>query len=469
MKSLKILVCAVIVAAGIPAALGQPIIAQFRYVHAGADSANTPLGYPCSLPSRTPFSDGTVISIFWDHNNNGPDTTDRQPDSSNFNSFAFNGAHNGQGPGYFITPVNFIVQQPPEFPELLYYYLKVNSSGCCWTSRTFLLRSGAQMVSLTQFDWTCQDEACAEDPGIAPAAPTNCIATDNTECLEVAVTWEHDGANVAGFSVYEADSAHLAGAFTRFVRAANFAVDDERPRQYFVRAFNSLGALSPPSNADTGRTYLLHFTNNASGDVRGLHPRGSSVTLTMEQPEPNCPSNYTIYLLISSDCRSPWNRYAGDGGRPLAQDSLNTQITFRLPDATLFCCRILLADSSYDRGVVLHDTTRSVFSIGVINDTDEADALLPDHFALMQNYPNPFNPETEIVFMVPVTAQVRIKVYNVLGQEVRTLSNDIYTTGMHHLRWDGHSNGGVPMGAGVYFYRMEAPGYVQTMKMLMLK
>jgi hypothetical protein len=482
MKLLKILFCVLMVMGMASVSLAQPALAQIRFTNVGADSVNHHLRAPCDLATGVPFPDGTVIAIFWDNNANGPDTSDHQPTVGtgyaqvSFNSSTFNGTARGYGAGFFNFSSNLRIQQPARQSQgdTSLYYLQVNSGGTCWHSHSFLLRSGTTTVALRDSNWTCLNLSCGAS-GEPPHAPTNCVATDDAGCLAVTVTWQHDSLNVAGFNVYRNDTTHLAGAFTRLIRTANLAVDTDVPENFFVRAFNSLGAQSPSSNTDEGRTYLLRFVNGTSGDVRGTHAAGSAVTLFMERPTATCPSGYKIYLLQGAHRSGPWTRYAENGGHALAQDSLTTQITFHLPVDTVCFCRILLVDSSFDRGVKLYDTTSSVFYLGIsdtntcYSDVPDISRVLPDHYALLQNYPNPFNPETEIAFMVPMTAQVRIKVYNVLGQEVRTLANDVYTTGIHHLRWDGRSNGGVQLGAGVYFYRMEAPGYAQTMKMLMLK
>ncbi len=98
-----------------------------------------------------------------------------------------------------------------------------------------------------------------------------------------------------------------------------------------------------------------------------------------------------------------------------------------------------------------------------------ADNSLPTTFALNQNYPNPFNPTTQISFALPEASDVRIDVYNVLGQQVRTLVNSRLAAGMHEVTWDGRSEGGSSVSSGVYFYRLAAGDFSETRKMLMVK
>jgi flagellar hook assembly protein FlgD len=88
----------------------------------------------------------------------------------------------------------------------------------------------------------------------------------------------------------------------------------------------------------------------------------------------------------------------------------------------------------------------------------------------MQNTPNPFNPTTAIRFVVPEGgARVALRVYDVEGRLVRTLVDGHRPAGSQAAVWDGASDSGVASASGVYFYRLEAPGFTQTRKMVLLK
>ena len=93
----------------------------------------------------------------------------------------------------------------------------------------------------------------------------------------------------------------------------------------------------------------------------------------------------------------------------------------------------------------------------------------PEEFEVMQNYPNPFNPATEIQFTLPEVTHVKIAVYNILGQEVRVLVNEIIPGGYHTIQWDSRDNAGNMLSSGVYFYRMETEQYIRTHKMILLR
>ena len=102
------------------------------------------------------------------------------------------------------------------------------------------------------------------------------------------------------------------------------------------------------------------------------------------------------------------------------------------------------------------------------------DAGIPSSFELAQNYPNPFNPSTEIVFGLPSQSDVRLTVFNVLGQEVRVLVKGELPAGSHTATWDGRNNAGVSQASGLYFYKMEAVGgtagrFSEIRKMLLVR
>lgn len=96
---------------------------------------------------------------------------------------------------------------------------------------------------------------------------------------------------------------------------------------------------------------------------------------------------------------------------------------------------------------------------------------VPREFALAQNYPNPFNAGTVIRFDIPMgeDGNVRLTVYNVLGQTVRTLADREYVPGHHEVAWDGTDNNGSPTASGVYFYRIQTKHSSDTKKMTLLK
>jgi hypothetical protein len=93
---------------------------------------------------------------------------------------------------------------------------------------------------------------------------------------------------------------------------------------------------------------------------------------------------------------------------------------------------------------------------------------LPNEFVLYDNYPNPFNAQTLIEYQLPQSGHVKLVVYNLLGQEIKTLINKNHEAGRFNLVWDGKDNLGQAIPSSVYFYRIQAEGFAETKKMLLL-
>jgi hypothetical protein len=89
--------------------------------------------------------------------------------------------------------------------------------------------------------------------------------------------------------------------------------------------------------------------------------------------------------------------------------------------------------------------------------------------ALGQNYPNPFNPSTEIQFSVAARGKASLVIYNTAGRRVATLANEVLDAGVYRRRWTGRSDTGAPVASGVYFYRLQTPGFIQVKRMLLVK
>jgi hypothetical protein len=100
---------------------------------------------------------------------------------------------------------------------------------------------------------------------------------------------------------------------------------------------------------------------------------------------------------------------------------------------------------------------------------------VPTAFELNQNYPNPFNPSTTIKFTLPspkvgaATLPATLKIYNVLGEVVRTLLDEPMAPGVYHKIWDGRDDQGNQVASGIYFYRLRAGDFEDTKKMVLMK
>lgn len=103
-----------------------------------------------------------------------------------------------------------------------------------------------------------------------------------------------------------------------------------------------------------------------------------------------------------------------------------------------------------------------------ILDTEEENTI-PTSFTLSQNYPNPFNPMTTIRYDLPVTGNVEIVIYNILGEKISTLVNGMQQTGAKEVIWNGIDDFGRAVSAGIYIYQIRAGDYTKSRKMVLIK
>lgn len=104
---------------------------------------------------------------------------------------------------------------------------------------------------------------------------------------------------------------------------------------------------------------------------------------------------------------------------------------------------------------------------GIGSDPDPG--TVPRSYGLSQNYPNPFNPETTISYSVKEAGKVKIKIYNMHGQRVRTLVNGERPIGEYTITWDGKNERGDRVASGTYLYQLEIGDFHSTRKMVILK
>lgn len=106
------------------------------------------------------------------------------------------------------------------------------------------------------------------------------------------------------------------------------------------------------------------------------------------------------------------------------------------------------------------------YQLNVVTNVDDDKPLLLQSFELGQNYPNPFSSATEIPYKMEKQAEVIIKIYNVLGQEVRTFNLVSQNIGVHSIRWDGKNNFGDRVTPGIYFYQLQVGNETLVKKMI---
>ncbi|RMD65646.1 T9SS C-terminal target domain-containing protein [Candidatus Parcubacteria bacterium] len=109
------------------------------------------------------------------------------------------------------------------------------------------------------------------------------------------------------------------------------------------------------------------------------------------------------------------------------------------------------------------------FTLGPTS-VEDGEVSAPRSFELLQNYPNPFNPSTQITFVVPQEGRVKLTIYNVLGQQIRTLfDQNVSVPGVQRVVWDGRDGSGQVVPSGLYFYRLESKNTALSRRMILLK
>ena len=136
----------------------------------------------------------------------------------------------------------------------------------------------------------------------------------------------------------------------------------------------------------------------------------------------------------------------------------------------------LAANNSYSGQVIIlsndPDAQQTVIPVemylhsssGIVSTTE-----IPTTLQLRANYPNPFNPSTTIAFDLPRRMQVKLEVFNILGQRVAVLVNKKLAPGRYHLTWQARSTTGEPLPSGIYFYRLQADNQTRVRKMLLTR
>lgn len=127
-------------------------------------------------------------------------------------------------------------------------------------------------------------------------------------------------------------------------------------------------------------------------------------------------------------------------------------------------------EGTFDYICTIHPImTGSVVVTAVTGVDDEEQTGLPDKIEVSQNYPNPFNPTTTFSYALAERSHVRVTVYNIAGQEVRTLHNGEQPAGQYEITWNGTDSLGTEVASGIYLYRVMAGDFSETRKMVLIR
>ncbi|MFA6457275.1 MAG: T9SS type A sorting domain-containing protein, partial [Bacteroidota bacterium] len=177
-------------------------------------------------------------------------------------------------------------------------------------------------------------------------------------------------------------------------------------------------------------------------------------------------ANRTIDVKVAM-IAAPNTNYSKSGSFYLTTAKKHFSYDFTMGDATDNNARIVFNCGLSDVDVFIDNVSvKQLVPAG----TESGNIVLPDGFELHQNYPNPFNPSTTIRYALPVKCRVTLQIYNVLGQVLATLVNNVKDAGWHQAAWNAAAS------SGIYFYRIEAVGnehpnvhFLQVRKMILMQ
>ncbi len=163
-----------------------------------------------------------------------------------------------------------------------------------------------------------------------------------------------------------------------------------------------------------------------------------------------------------------WVIHPGPGGHYLVSNYRNIGVS--MPDSICWHYLGFLADATYAN----FDEIEVYSGLEGVEDYDPR-SVIPKVFELYQNYPNPFNVSTMVRYSIPDRDierrpyHITLKIYNILGQEVRTLVDQEQPTGDYRVLWDGRDNSGKDVSSGVYFCRLKTGKFTRARKMILLR
>ena len=164
--------------------------------------------------------------------------------------------------------------------------------------------------------------------------------------------------------------------------------------------------------------------------------------------------------------------YAGSDATPENYHYLVTNTTesdedFWNPEA--------IVESSYETGIYIYaiafdwnGNPSPDFDAGYFVDVED-EKIIPDFYTLSPNYPNPFNPETKIEYQLPTNGNIKLLIYNLIGQKIKTLHNGFKAEGFHDILWDGKDEYGKDVSSGIYLCTLQASNYKDSIKLILMR
>lgn len=142
--------------------------------------------------------------------------------------------------------------------------------------------------------------------------------------------------------------------------------------------------------------------------------------------------------------------------------------TFKLSDDFQGDRHVLFYINIYSNNVLYWKDTLAVY-VSPTGINEDSGSETPKDFALFQNYPNPFNSSTSVKYQLPFESPIKLKIYNILGQEIKTLVDGYRHAGHYSEFWNGTDDNEIPVVSGIYFIRIQAGIFSDIIKMVLMK
>jgi len=270
----------------------------------------------------------------------------------------------------------------------------------------------------------------------------------------------------------------------------HLSTSDERVEEIIANNIN-LGSIAAGVSDTSDNTYSFDYAegynpdstinNTIHFDVKiysnGNHYWSDSFEFNADLTPPDVPTNLNALINVNSiilswsPCEAEdlhsYNIYRSAHNDTTLAEYLNSLES----DVNVFTDSTLLDSGTYYYWITALDLmgNESIFSevdsvhFTIVGIKDNLESI-PSEFALFQNHPNPFNPTTIINYQIPMTSNVELSIYNLLGQKVATLVNKKQQAGSYQVEWDASN-----FSTGVYLYRLSAEEFTATRKLILMK
>ena len=341
--------------------------------------------------------------------------------------FAAAGTANLPGPGS-VCKLRFVV--PP-------YVTAGRTSNLVF--QQFLLNEGDPRTYMV-------NGSIAASPVGLPAPPTS-LGAVAINYGRIDLSWHDNATNETGYTLQRRTDttsswAAITNLSTNTISFSDNGVSDGT--KYFYRAYASnIAGNSAPSNVANAITPMQPPTNLTAAQMQG-----AAIKLTWQD---NSSSELGYYI----------ERKLGSSGTYATTDSVVSNVAAFTDTKGVPGNNYFYRVRGYNSAVTsAYSNEVNVTLTGITSDGTG----IPDKFGVSQNYPNPFNPTTVIMYQLPVSSEVTLKVYDMLGKEITTLVNKHEDAGFHSAVFVASN-----LPSGIYFYRMQAGKYSETKKLTVLK